>query len=77
MGKTNRLIKEGLCDRSNAPSVSAISRLMKGKDDADAVKTEKGQSHKYSTVFFHYFLSLSLSLSLVVVLYDLHLTSFS
>lgn len=37
----DRLIKEGLCDRSNAPSVSAISRLMKGRDDEE-VKMEKG-----------------------------------
>ena len=35
-------MKEGLCDRSNAPSVSAISRLMKGRDE-DSVKVEKGQ----------------------------------
>ena len=40
-----RLIKDGLCDRSTAPSVSAISRLMKGKDEAaETVKMEKGQS---------------------------------
>ncbi|XP_065202149.1 protein gooseberry-like isoform X2 [Planococcus citri] len=31
----SRLIKEGLCDRSNAPSVSAISRLLRGHDGAD------------------------------------------
>lgn len=27
----DRLIKEGICDRSSAPSVSAISRLLRGK----------------------------------------------
>lgn len=29
----DRLIKEGICDRSTAPSVSAISRLLRGRDD--------------------------------------------
>lgn len=27
----DRLVKEGICDRSTAPSVSAISRLLRGK----------------------------------------------
>ncbi len=36
----DRLIKEGLCDRSTAPSVSAISRLLRGRD-ADEVKNGK------------------------------------
>uniref|UniRef100_A0A0P5S8D7 Paired box protein Pax-7 n=1 Tax=Daphnia magna TaxID=35525 RepID=A0A0P5S8D7_9CRUS len=41
----DRLIKDGLCDRSTAPSVSAISRLMKGKDEAaETVKLEKGNN---------------------------------
>lgn len=44
----SRLIKDGLCDRSTAPSVSAISRLMKGKDEAaETVKMEKGQSLQF------------------------------
>ncbi|KAK2710324.1 protein gooseberry-like [Artemia franciscana] len=29
----DRLIKEGICDRASAPSVSAISRLLRGRDD--------------------------------------------
>ncbi|XP_050503338.1 protein gooseberry-like [Diabrotica virgifera virgifera] len=29
----DRLVKEGICDRSTAPSVSAISRLLRGKGD--------------------------------------------
>lgn len=36
----DRLIKEGLCDRSTAPSVSAISRLLRGRD-ADESKNGK------------------------------------
>ena len=47
----NRLIKEGLCDRSNAPSVSAISRLMKGRDE-DEVKSEKGKRRIFFFIFF-------------------------
>ncbi|KAF6210709.1 hypothetical protein GE061_013816 [Apolygus lucorum] len=34
----DRLIKEGLCDRGNAPSVSAISRLLRGNDGDDPDK---------------------------------------
>uniref|UniRef100_A0A1B6CDH9 Paired domain-containing protein n=1 Tax=Clastoptera arizonana TaxID=38151 RepID=A0A1B6CDH9_9HEMI len=34
----DRLIKEGLCDRGNAPSVSAISRLLRGHDGDDGVE---------------------------------------
>uniref|UniRef100_T1HAX4 Paired domain-containing protein n=1 Tax=Rhodnius prolixus TaxID=13249 RepID=T1HAX4_RHOPR len=34
----DRLIKEGLCDRGNAPSVSAISRLLRGNDSDDPDK---------------------------------------
>lgn len=44
----DRLIKEGLCDRTTAPSVSSISRLLRGpngsRDDPGALK---GQ-HKHS-----------------------------
>ena len=44
----DRLIKEGLCDRTTAPSVSSISRLLRGpnnqKDDSNL---HKGQ-HKHS-----------------------------
>ncbi|XP_053637568.1 protein gooseberry isoform X2 [Cherax quadricarinatus] len=37
----DRLIKDGLCDRNTAPSVSAISRLLRGKDDDDDTKKPK------------------------------------
>lgn len=32
----DRLIKEGVCDRTNAPSVSAISRLIRDQDSSEA-----------------------------------------
>ncbi|PNF39593.1 hypothetical protein B7P43_G11041, partial [Cryptotermes secundus] len=38
----DRLIKDGLCDRSNAPSVSAISRLLRGRDGDDDKKLSDG-----------------------------------
>ncbi|XP_066597725.1 protein gooseberry-like [Prorops nasuta] len=43
----DRLIKEGICDRTSAPSVSAISRLLRGRDPEDEskmgdVKTSSG-----------------------------------
>lgn len=31
----DRLIKEGVCERSSAPSISAISRLLRGRGDAE------------------------------------------
>lgn len=34
----DRLIKEGICDRTSAPSVSAISRLLRGRDPEDETK---------------------------------------
>lgn len=34
----DRLVKEGICDRSTAPSVSAISRLLRGRDGEDEKK---------------------------------------
>ncbi|XP_017877563.1 protein gooseberry-like [Ceratina calcarata] len=34
----DRLIKEGICDRTTAPSVSAISRLLRGRDPEDEAK---------------------------------------
>jgi paired box protein 3/7 len=39
----DRLIKEGICDRSTAPSVSAISRLLRGRDDEK--RTQNGNFH--------------------------------
>nr|XP_045606437.1 paired box protein Pax-7-like [Procambarus clarkii] len=40
-GRKRGLIKDGLCDRNTAPSVSAISRLLRGKDDDDDPKKAK------------------------------------
>ncbi|XP_069997500.1 paired box protein Pax-3-B [Penaeus vannamei] len=37
----DRLIKDGLCDRNTAPSVSAISRLLRGKDEDEDPKKSK------------------------------------
>jgi hypothetical protein len=36
-----RLIKEGICDKSSVPSVSAISRLLRGRDEEEVKKTSK------------------------------------
>ena len=38
---SNRLVKEGLCDKTTAPSVSAISRLLRGRDDDEPVKKKE------------------------------------
>nr|XP_014270318.1 protein gooseberry-like isoform X2 [Halyomorpha halys] len=43
-----RLIKEGLCDRGNAPSVSAISRLLRGNDGEDGDKKLDGKGSEGS-----------------------------
>ncbi|XP_069675886.1 protein gooseberry-like [Periplaneta americana] len=40
----DRLIKDGLCDRSNAPSVSAISRLLRGRDGDEEKKMSDGKT---------------------------------
>ncbi|XP_030762854.1 protein gooseberry-like [Sitophilus oryzae] len=40
----DRLVKEGICDRSTAPSVSAISRLLRGKGDSDEPTDNEGTS---------------------------------
>lgn len=42
----DRLVKEGICDRSSAPSVSAISRLLRGRDGEDDRKS--GNCHNNS-----------------------------
>lgn len=39
----HRLMKEGICDRSSAPSVSAISRLLRGRDGEDDRKLTDGK----------------------------------
>lgn len=36
-------MKEGICDRSSAPSVSAISRLLRGRDGEDDRKLTDGK----------------------------------
>ncbi|XP_018402830.1 PREDICTED: segmentation protein paired-like [Cyphomyrmex costatus] len=40
----DRLIKEGICERTSAPSVSAISRLLRGRDSEDDVKLGDGKT---------------------------------
>nr|XP_033335944.1 protein gooseberry [Megalopta genalis] len=40
----DRLIKEGICDRTSAPSVSAISRLLRGRDPEDETKLGDGKA---------------------------------
>ncbi|XP_076230177.1 segmentation protein paired isoform X2 [Nomia melanderi] len=40
----DRLIKEGICDRTSAPSVSAISRLLRGRDPEDEAKLGDGKT---------------------------------
>lgn len=44
----DKLIRDGICDRTTAPSVSAISRLVRGRDasaDDDGQKTQSGSEH--------------------------------
>ena len=38
-----RLVKEGLCDKTTAPSVSAISRLLRGRDEDEPVKKKEDE----------------------------------
>ena len=45
----DRLIKDGICDKNTVPSVSAISRLLRGRED-DGKKPGK----KNIFVFIHY-----------------------
>ncbi|XP_076657557.1 segmentation protein paired [Halictus rubicundus] len=40
----DRLIKEGICDRTSAPSVSAISRLLRGRNPEDDAKLGDGKT---------------------------------
>jgi len=54
----DRLIKEGLCDRTTAPSVSSISRLLRGPNNAvnsnssgstkESESVGKGHHHKHT-----------------------------
>lgn len=51
----DRLIKEGYCDRGSAPSVSAISRLVRGHDGDDTSSEKKisdGKSDKKIQSFY-------------------------
>ncbi|XP_004524654.1 segmentation protein paired isoform X2 [Ceratitis capitata] len=46
----DKLIRDGICDRTTAPSVSAISRLVRGRDaqnDDDVQKTHSGSEHSH------------------------------
>lgn len=43
----DRLIKEGYCDRGSAPSVSAISRLLRGHDGDDTSSEKKISDGKF------------------------------
>ncbi|XP_011187391.2 segmentation protein paired [Zeugodacus cucurbitae] len=46
----DKLIRDGICDRTTAPSVSAISRLVRGRDapaDDDGQKTLSGSEHSH------------------------------
>ncbi|XP_064084147.1 paired box protein Pax-7-like [Macrobrachium nipponense] len=45
----DRLIKDGLCDRNTAPSVSAISRLLRGKDEDEDPKKVKDAAVKQTS----------------------------
>jgi paired box protein 3/7 len=48
----DRLVKEGICDRSSAPSVSAISRLLRGRDgDEDKKSNMHGENIIFSTLY--------------------------
>lgn len=42
-----RLIREGLCDRGSAPSISAISRLLRGHDGDDSASEKKVSDGKF------------------------------
>ena len=44
----DRLIKEGICDKNTVPSVSAISRLLRGRED----DTKKERGKKKLVVLF-------------------------
>lgn len=55
----DRLVKEGICDRSTAPSVSAISRLLRGIEGNDYDDDRK--SGKYQLYYHHSFSVLCVS----------------
>ena len=47
----DRLIKDGICDKNTVPSVSAISRLLRGKEDdvKKPGKTFENKAHGCAT----------------------------
>ena len=45
----DRLIKEGICDKNTVPSVSAISRLLRGREDD--TKKERGKKKLILVLF--------------------------
>ena len=57
----DRLIKEGICDRTSAPSVSAISKLLRGRDPEDEAKIGDGEQEFHSYFFFFFFPTFALS----------------
>lgn len=40
----DKLVKDGLCDRTTAPSVSAISRLLRGREEGPCLNDSKKSS---------------------------------
>jgi len=42
----DRLIKDGICDKNTVPSVSAISRLLRGREE------DKKSGEKEGNIFF-------------------------
>ena len=49
----DRLIKEGLCDKTTVPSVSAISRLLRGREE-DEKKIGKHKNKITKNSFLKY-----------------------
>ena len=62
----DRLIKEGLCDKTTVPSVSAISRLLRGREE-DEKKIGKNKNIFIKVVgqtlqrYIQYFIQYNLS----------------
>ena len=51
----DRLIKEGICDKNTVPSVSAISRLLRGREDDEkkpAAASRSGRSCSFMSGSF-------------------------
>ena len=56
----DRLIKDGICDKNTVPSVSAISRLLRGKED-EKVKPGKTIWILKFEIRFHFFAFYTIS----------------